>query len=179
VDAGFARGGGPDDHAWIRTHIRFSSAKDPPNSWAVNLCWRRMTAGFLRPETHLAEGADEQSETVRFCRRWVAIGKLWLALCAVRSSTSRLSRHCLRSGGLNRTSNGSSNGDSQNIGEAQATVPSMGLRGSHGRKGQKVSMVSKCKSSGGSIMLQVCSVKNHHVAPGRRHKQEKHDVQTL
>ena len=30
-----------------RTCARFSSGKDPPNSWAVNLCWRRMAGGFL------------------------------------------------------------------------------------------------------------------------------------
>src|SRR5713226_7955331 len=34
-----------------RTHARFSSGKDPPASWAVNLCWRRMAGGSLRPET--------------------------------------------------------------------------------------------------------------------------------
>jgi hypothetical protein len=34
-----------------RTHARFSSGKDPLTSWAVNLCWRRMAGGSLRPET--------------------------------------------------------------------------------------------------------------------------------
>ena len=34
-----------------RPHTRFSSGKDPPNSWAVNLCWRRMAGGSLRSQT--------------------------------------------------------------------------------------------------------------------------------
>ncbi len=32
----------------LRRCTRFSTGKDPPTSWAVNLCWRRMGGGSLR-----------------------------------------------------------------------------------------------------------------------------------
>ena len=32
----------------LRRRTRFSTGKDPPASWAVNLCWRRMGGGSLR-----------------------------------------------------------------------------------------------------------------------------------
>jgi hypothetical protein len=107
--------GVPPNQVRRGTHARFSSGKDPPNSWAVNLCWRYMPGGSLRSET-----PSPLNEPMRGRRRsdsesLVAIGKLWLALRAITSSTPLLSRHYLRSRLEARTSTS----DSQNIGEAQ------------------------------------------------------------
>ena len=69
-------------HLHNRTHIRFSSGKDPPQSRKSNSCWRRTAEGSSRrPEPHLADGADRRKPRV--------------ALCGIRSSTSLPSRQVL------------------------------------------------------------------------------------
>lgn len=41
----------PQTRVHPRTHARFTSGKDPPNTWAVNLCSRPMAESSLRSET--------------------------------------------------------------------------------------------------------------------------------
>jgi hypothetical protein len=69
-------------------------------------------------EIHLGERAKHAAGDLFDSESLVAIGKLWLALRAIRSSTRLVSRHCLRPGIEAHTSTS----DAQNIGEAQ--VPS-------------------------------------------------------
>ena len=76
-----------------RTQTRFSSGKDPPTSWAVNRCWRRMAGGPYVPKLHLLRTGQCAARDQPILSRWIASASSG-SLCAPSgSSRSLLSRH--------------------------------------------------------------------------------------
>jgi hypothetical protein len=78
------------------TRTRFSSGKDPPQSWAAEPAMAAHRWRF--PTSRNSISANERMSGRRPSDSdWVAIRKLWLALPVLGSSTSLVSRHSLRS----------------------------------------------------------------------------------